>query len=222
MVILVVLGLVLSLWWNILCEDFPAPEHLWNQESKRFSYQVSKVKCEQSRCLVETALPAAMDPCAPSEPVPFSSGFVVTSEHAVISCLSGGSFAPVQGIFRVDCAVTHGFGGVESVPRATYISTPSKPVVFSSGIEVTSEHAAISVFSAEYQLGCKAHLASTVQSLMDSMEPCLVGPVEKTRVLHTSQSLTQYAQVGYLGVELPFQSAQESSTGCETQIHCTT
>ena len=27
-------------------------------------------------------------PCAPSEPVPFSSGFVVTSEHAVISGLS--------------------------------------------------------------------------------------------------------------------------------------
>ena len=25
--------------------DFPAPEHLWNQESKRLSYQVSKVKC---------------------------------------------------------------------------------------------------------------------------------------------------------------------------------
>ena len=28
-----------------LWEDFPAPEHLWNQESKRLSYQVSKVKC---------------------------------------------------------------------------------------------------------------------------------------------------------------------------------
>ena len=106
----------------------------------------SETLCEQSRSLVETVLPAAMGPCAPSEPVPFSSGFVVTSEHAVISGLSAGSFDPLQGISRVDCAVTHGFGGVESVPRATYISTPSKPVFFSSGIEVTSERAGISVF----------------------------------------------------------------------------
>ena len=38
--------------------------------------------------------------------------------------------------------------GVESVPRATHITTPSKPVFFSSGLEVTSEHAAISLFPA--------------------------------------------------------------------------
>ena len=101
----------------------------------------NEMLCEQSRSQVETVLPAAVGPCAQSEPVPFSSGFVVTSEHAVISGLSAGSFAPVQGISRVDCAVTHGFGGVESVPRATYISAPSKPVFFSSGLEVTSEHA---------------------------------------------------------------------------------
>ena len=142
-----------------LWEDFPAPEHLWNHESKRLSYQVSKVKCGRlgaKRCvnslgsLVETVLLAAMGPCAPSEAVPFSSGFVVTSEHAVISGLSAGSFDPVQGISRVDCAVTHGFGGVESMPRAAYMmSTPRKPVFFSSGIEATSEHAGISVFSAE-------------------------------------------------------------------------
>ena len=53
----------------------------------------SEALCEQSRSQVETVLPAAMGPCAPSEPVPFSSGFVVTSEHAVISGLSAGSFA---------------------------------------------------------------------------------------------------------------------------------
>ena len=82
-----------------------------------------------------------MGPCAPSEPVPFSSGFVAT--------LSAGSFAPTQSISRVDCVETHGFGGVESVPRAMYISTPSKPAFFSSGLAVTSEHAAISGFSAE-------------------------------------------------------------------------
>ena len=155
---------------------------------------------EQSRNQVGTTVPAAMGPCAPSEPVPHSSGFVVTSEHAVISgCVET----------RVDRAVSHGFGtyggkgtiqtspahlawsqpfvgtqsaqvghpGVESVPRAAYISTPSKPVFSSSGIEVTSEHAVISGFSAE----------STVLSLMDSMEPCLVGPVEKTR-LHLARS----------------------------------
>ena len=56
---------------------------------------------EQSRSHVGTALPAAMGPCAPSEPVPHYSGFVVTSEHDVISgCVET----------RVDCAVSHGLG----------------------------------------------------------------------------------------------------------------
>ena len=41
-----------------------------------------------------------MGPCAPSEPVLHSSGFVVTSEHAVTS----GCFEN-----RVDCAASHGF-----------------------------------------------------------------------------------------------------------------
>ena len=91
----------------------------------------SEALCEQSRGQVETVLLVAMGPCAPSERVSFSSGSVVTSEHAVISGLSAGSFALVQSTSRVDCAVTHGFGGVESVPRATYISTPSKAGVFS-------------------------------------------------------------------------------------------
>ena len=57
--------------------------------------------------------------------------------------------SPMQSISRVDCVETHGFGGVESVPRAMYISTPSKPAFFSSGLAVTSEHAVISGFSAE-------------------------------------------------------------------------
>ena len=56
---------------------------------------------EQSRSHVGTALPAAMGPCAPSERVSHSSGFAVTSEHAVISgCVET----------RVDFAVSHGFG----------------------------------------------------------------------------------------------------------------
>ena len=108
-----------------------------------------------------------MGTCAPSEPVPHSSGIVATSEHAVISGLSAGSFASVQSISRVDCAVTHGFGGVESVPRATFFSTPSKRVFSSSGNEVTSEHAVISVFSAESSVQAQGQLASTVLSLMD-------------------------------------------------------
>ena len=69
------------------------------------------------------------------------------------------------------------------MPRA-----PSEPVFFSSGPAVTSEHAVISGFSAESSAPVQ-HLASTVLSLMDSMEPCLVGPVEKTRLLHISQGL---------------------------------
>ena len=55
---------------------------------------------EQSRNQVGTTVPAAMGPCAPSEPVLHSSGFVVTSEHAVTS----GCFEN-----RVDCAAPHGF-----------------------------------------------------------------------------------------------------------------
>ena len=146
----------------------------------------SEALSEQSRKQVETVLPAAMDTCAPSKPVPFSSGFVVTSEHAAISGVSAGSFVPVQGKNRGDCAVTHGFGGVESVPRATYISTPSKPVFFSSGLEVTSDHAVISVFSAEY---------GTM-----SGGSCGTG----TSPAHLARSQpdvgTQYAHVGYPGV----------------------
>ena len=158
---------------------------------------------EQSRSHVGTALQAALDPCAPSEPVPHSSGFVATSEHAVISGWSAGSFSPVQSIPRVDCVETHGFGGVESVTRA-------KLVFFSSGLAVTSEHAVVAVipgFLLSHQLRCKANLASTVLSLMDLMWACLVGLVQKdTSPAHLARSQpgvgTQYAHVGCPGVEL--------------------
>ena len=154
----------------------------------------SEALCEQSRSQVETVFPAAVGPCAPSEPVPLSSGFVVTSEHAVISGLSAGSFAPVQGISRVHCAVTHGFGGVGSVPRATYISTPSKPVFFSSGIEVTSEHAGISVFSAES--------SAPVQGTSCVDRAVSHGFDESMSGASQLDVGTQYAHVGYPGVEL--------------------
>ena len=65
----------------------------------------SEALCEQSRSQVETVLPAATGPCAPIEPVPFSSGLAVTSEHAVISGFSAESSAPVQGTSCVDRAV---------------------------------------------------------------------------------------------------------------------
>ena len=53
---------------------------------------------EQSRNRVGTTVPAVMGPCAPSEPVLHSSGFVVASEHAVTSgCFDN----------RVDCAASH-------------------------------------------------------------------------------------------------------------------
>ena len=148
-----------------------------------------------------------MGPCAPSEPVPFSSGFVVTSEHAIISGLSAGSFAPVQGISRVDCAVTHGVGGVESVPRATYMSTPSKPVFFSSGIEVTSEHAGISVFSAESSAPVQG-TSCVARAVSHGFDGTMSGGScgKDTSPAHLARSQpdvgTQYAHVGYLGVEL--------------------
>ena len=121
--------------------------------------------------------------------------FDVTSEHAVISGLSA------------DCAVTHGFGGVESVPRATYISTPSKPVFSSSGIEVTSEHAGISVFSAEPSApvqGTSCVDRAVSHGFDGTMSGGSCGKV--TSLAHLARSQpdvgTQYAHVGYLGVEL--------------------
>ena len=200
--ILVVLGLVSSLWWNMGTKLGRTQLHVGpvgrfslartslesRVETPRLPGLKSQVWRIGAKCcvnsLVETVLPAAMGPCAPSELVPFSFGFVVTSEHAVISGLSAGSFAPVQGISRVDCAVTHGFDGVESVPR--------DPASRCFSLLVSRSHVNMPgflFFLLCHQLRCKAHLASTVLSLMDSMEPCLVCPVEKSRLLHTSQGL---------------------------------
>ena len=170
----------------------------------------SEMLGEQSRSQVEIALLAAMCPCAPSEPVPHSSGFVATSEHAVISGWSAGSCAPVQSIPRVDCVETHGFGGVESVTRATYISMPSKPVFFSSGLAVTREHAVEAVvpsFSAESSApvqgkSCVDRAVSDGFDVTMSSGSC--GKDTSPAHLARSQSGvgTQYAHNGYPGVEL--------------------
>ena len=73
------------------------------------SHQIGTIRRgEQSRNQVGTTVPAAMGPCAPSEPVLHSSGFVVTSEHTVIS----GCFEN-----RVDCAASRGFRHVSCTPR---------------------------------------------------------------------------------------------------------
>ena len=61
---------------------------------------------------------AVVGPCAPSEPVPFSSGLDVTSLHAVTSGLSADSLDPVQDTSCVDRAVSHGFVGVMSVGKS--------------------------------------------------------------------------------------------------------
>ena len=111
-------------------KTFPRP-NVSGIKSRNASPTRSQKSSVSSWSVVETVLPAAVGPCAPSEPVPFSSGFVVTSEHAVISGWSAGSFAPVQGISRVDCAVTHGFGGVEEGKQQSkclscHVSTQSK------------------------------------------------------------------------------------------------
>ena len=55
---------------------------------------------EQPRNQVGTTAPAAMGPCAPSEPVLHPSSFAVTSENAVTSSCF---------VNRVDCAAPHGF-----------------------------------------------------------------------------------------------------------------
>ena len=147
----------------------------------------------------------------PSETVPFSSDSGLsagaTSEHADISGLSAGSFAQVKGIPRVDCAVTHGFGGVEPVPRATYITTPSKPVFFSSGLEVTSEHAVISAIPAESSVpvqgtSCVGRVVS--HGFDGNMSGGACG--KETSPVHFARSqpddVAQNAHVDYPGVEL--------------------
>ena len=123
---------------------------------------------------------------------------------------------------RVDCAVSHGFGksvgkgtlqtppaqlawsqpfvgthsaqvghpGVESVSRASYFSAPSKPVSFSSGLEVSSEHAGISAFSAESSAPLQG-TSCVDRAVSHGFDGAMSGGVG-----------TQYAHVGYPGVEL--------------------
>ena len=71
-------------------EDCTESHQIWNE-----------TRCEESRNQVGPTVPAAVGPCAPSEPVRYSCGFAVASEHAVISgCVET----------RVECTVSHGFG----------------------------------------------------------------------------------------------------------------
>ena len=118
---------------------------------------------EQSRSHVGTALPTAMGPCAPSEPVPHSSGFVVTVSTP-LSLVGLQAYFPLckahRALFVSTLAliVRYLMDSANLVEKAQYkrllhtspyISTPSKPVLPSSGNEVTREHAVISGFSAE-------------------------------------------------------------------------
>ena len=100
-----------------------------------------------------------------------------------------------------------GHPGVESVSRATYISTSSKPVFSSSGIEVTSEHAVISGFSAESSVPVQG------TSCVDrAVSHGFDGTVSRgscgndTSPAHLARSQpgvgTHCAHVGYPGVEL--------------------
>ena len=113
-----------------------------------------------------------------------------TSEHADISGLYARSSALVQGIPRADWAVTHGFGGVEPVPRAhLHHYASSKPVFVSSGLEVTSEHAVISVFPAESSVLVQGHILRRPCCLTDSMETCLAVACGKdTSLVHLARS----------------------------------
>ena len=62
------------------------------------------IRGEQSRNQVGTTEPAAMGPCAPSEAVLHSSGFVVTSEHAVTSgCVKSRSLCGISWFRHISC-----------------------------------------------------------------------------------------------------------------------
>ena len=135
--------------------------------------------------------------------------------------------------------------GVESVSRAPYISTPSKPVFSSSGIEVTSEHAVISGFSAESSVPVQG-TSCVDRAVSHGFDGTVSGGScgKDTSLAHLARSRpgvsTQCAHVGYPGVELVSRATyisrkkrnletvqrqskalKKSSTGCETQIHCT-
>ena len=142
---------------------------------------------EQSRSQVGTALPTAMGPCAPSEPLPHSSGFVATSEHAVISGWSAGSFSPVQ-----------------SIPRAVATYTSMPRVFFSSGLAFTNEHAveaAIPGFSAESSAVVQGK--SCVDRAVSHGFDVVMSGGSPAHLARSRPGVgTQYAHVGYPGVEL--------------------
>ena len=98
----------------------------------------------------------------------------------------------------------------ESVTRATYISMPSKPVFFSSGPAVTSEDAVEAVipgFSAESSAAVQGK-SCVDRAVSHGFDVAISGGScgKDTSLAHLARSQpgvgTQYAHVGYLGVEL--------------------
>ena len=103
-----------------------------------------------------------------------------------------------------------GFGGVESVTRDTYISMPCKLVFFSSGLAVTSEHAVEAVipgFSAESSAPVQGK-SCVDRAVSHGFDVAMSGGScgKDTSPAHLARSQndvgTQYAHVGYPGVEL--------------------
>ena len=102
------------------------------------------------------------------------------------------------------------FGRVEWVTRATYISTPSKPIFFSSGPAVTNEHAVEAVipgFSAESSAVVQGK-SCVDRAISHGFDVAMSGGScgKDTSPAHLARSQpgvgTQYAHVGYPGVEL--------------------
>ena len=91
--------------------------------------------------------------------------------------------------------------------RATYISTPSKPVFSSSDIEVTSEHAVISGFSAESSVPVQG-TSCVDRAVSHGFGGTVSGGScgKDTSPAHLARSQpgvgTQCAHVGFPGVEL--------------------
>ena len=100
-----------------------------------------------------------------------------------------------------------GHPGVESMSRAVYISSPSKPVFSSSGIVVTREHAGISGFSAESSVpvqGTSCVDRAVSHGFDGTVSGGSCGKDTSPAYLARSQPgvSTQCAHVGYPGVEL--------------------
>ena len=134
-----------------------------------------------------------MGPCAPSEPVLHPSGFVVAREHAVISgCVET----------RVDCAVSHGVGtslahlawfqpfvGTQSA-QVGHLGVESMPVI--SGFYAES--------SAPVQ-GTSCVDRAVSHGFDGTMSGGSCGKDTSFAISQPGVS-TQYAHVGYPGVEL--------------------